>query len=118
MRDKRGGRHSISAVSLEELREKELDVLRDVLYGVRVDKNNLTIDNLYYSWVQLKCGLKENTFSNYKYMYTQFVKPDFGKNKLVDLKRSDVRGFITIWQKRDIYKQTQLTAYILYYIRC
>ena len=26
-------------------------------------------------------------------MYTQFVEPDFGKNKLVDLKRSDVRGF-------------------------
>lgn len=34
-RDKRGGRHSISAVSLEKLREKELDVLRDVLDGVR-----------------------------------------------------------------------------------
>lgn len=34
-RDKRGNRHSISAVTLEELREKELDVLRDVLDGVR-----------------------------------------------------------------------------------
>ena len=92
-RDKRGGRHSISAVKLEELREKELDVFRDVLDGVRTDKNNLTINDLYYSWVQLKRGLKDNTFSNYKYMYTQFVEPDFGKNKLVDLKRSDVRGF-------------------------
>lgn len=92
-RDKRGGRHSISAVTLEELREKELDVLRDVLDGVRADKNNLTINDLYYSWIQLKRGLKDNTFSNYKYMYTQFVEPDFGKNKLVDLKRSDIRGF-------------------------
>ena len=92
-RDKRGGRHSISAVTLEELREKELDVLRDVLDGVRADKNNLTINDLYYSWVQLKRGLKDNTFSNYKYMYTQFVESDFGKNRLVNLKRSDVRGF-------------------------
>ena len=40
-RDKRGGRHSISAVTLEELREKELDVLRDVLDGVRADKKIL-----------------------------------------------------------------------------
>ena len=32
-RDKRGGRHSVSAPTLEELREKELDVLRDVLDG-------------------------------------------------------------------------------------
>lgn len=61
--------------------------------GVKADKNNLTINDLYNSWIQLKRGLKDNTFSNYKYMYTQFVEPDFGKNKLVDLKRSDVRGF-------------------------
>jgi len=92
-RDKSGGRHSISAVTLEELREKELDVLRDVLDGVKADKNNLTINDLYNSWVQLKHGLKDNTFSNYKYMYTMFVEPDFGKRKIVDLKRSDIRSF-------------------------
>ena len=92
-RDKSGGRHSISAVTLEELREKELDVLRDMLDGVKADKNNLTINDLYNSWVQLKRGLKDNTFSNYKYMYTMFVEPDFGKRKIVDLKRSDIRSF-------------------------
>ena len=92
-RDKSGGRHSISAVTLEELREKELDVLRDVLDGVKADKNNFTINDLYNSWVQLKRGLKDNTFSNYKYMYTMFVEPDFGKRKIVDLKRSDIRSF-------------------------
>ena len=92
-RDKRGNRHSISAVTLEELRGKELDVLRDVLDGVKVDKNNLTVNDMYNSWIQLKRGLKENTFSNYKYMYKMFVEPDFGKNRITDLKRSDVRGF-------------------------
>lgn len=92
-RDKRGNRHSISAVTLEELREKELDVLRDVLDGVKVDKNNLTVNDMYNSWIQLKRGLKENTFSNYKYMYKMFVEPDFGKNRITDLKHSDVRGF-------------------------
>ena len=61
-RDKRSGRHSISAVTLEKLREKELDVLRDVLDGVRANKNNLTINDLYNSWVQLKGGLEDITF--------------------------------------------------------
>ena len=92
-RDKRGNRHSISAVILAELRETELDVRRDVLDGVKVDMNNLTVNDLYNSWIQLKRGLKENTFSNYKYMYKMFVEPDFGKNRITDLKRSDVRGF-------------------------
>ena len=50
-RDKSGGRHSISAVTLEELREKELDVLRDVLDGVKADKNNLCITVGYSSSV-------------------------------------------------------------------
>lgn len=92
-RDKRGKRHSIYAKTLEELRDKELDVLRDALDGIRSDRNDLTINDLYYLWLQLKRGLKDNTFQNYKYMYMQFVEPDFGHTKIVDLKRTDVRAF-------------------------
>lgn len=92
-RDKQGTRNSIYAKTLNELRDKELDVLRDALDGIRKDKKNLTINDLYDLWVQLKKGLKDNTFSNYKYMYSQFVQPDFGRTKLKDLKRTDVRAF-------------------------
>ena len=92
-RDKCGKRHSIYAKTLDELRDKEIDVLRDALDGVRAHKNNLTINNLYRLWVQLKKGLKANTFQNYQYMYKQFVEPEFGKVHIVDLKRSDVRAF-------------------------
>ena len=92
-RDKRSKRHSIYAKTLDELREKEIDVLRDALDGVREDKKNLTINDLYNLWVQLKKGLKDNTFSNYQYMYTQFVQSDFGYTKIADLKRTDVRAF-------------------------
>ncbi len=92
-RDKRGKRHSIYAKTLEELREKEIDVLRDVLDGIRAEKSDLTINDLFHLWVQLKRGLKENTFSNYKYMYQQFVEGDFGETPIADLKRTDVRAF-------------------------
>ncbi|MBN7774409.1 site-specific integrase [Clostridium aminobutyricum] len=92
-RDKTGKRHSIYAKTLEELREKEVDVLRDVLDGIRSDKKDLTINDLYNLWVRIKRGLKDNTFQNYKYMYTQFVEPDFGNIKITDLKRTDVRAF-------------------------
>lgn len=92
-RDKKGKRHSVYAKTLDELREKEIDVLRDALDGIRADKSNITINDLYYRWEQLKKGLKANTFQNYKYMYTQFVEPDFGNTHITDLKRSDVRAF-------------------------
>ena len=92
-RDKRGKRHSIYAKTLDELREKEIDVLRDALDGVIVEQKNMTINDLYYRWKQLKKGLKDNTFRNYQYAYEKFVEPDFGKMKLSELKRSDVRAF-------------------------
>ena len=66
-RDKRGKRHSVYAKTLDELREKENDVLRDALDGIRADKNDLTINDLYHRWVQLKKGLNANTFQCYKY---------------------------------------------------
>ncbi len=92
-RDKRGSRHSVYAKTLSELREKEIEVLRDVLDGIREDGASLTINDLYYKWEQIKRGLKDNTFQNYRYMYKQFVEPEFGKAKITDLKRSDVRAF-------------------------
>ena len=92
-RDRLGKRHSIYAKTLAELRDKELDVMRDILDGIREDKKDLTINDLYYRWKQLKRGLKDNTFQNYKYMYEQFVEPDFGKSRVTDLKRTDVRAF-------------------------
>ena len=92
-RDKMGKRHSVYAKTLDELREKELDVLRDTLDGINVDVKNLTINDLYNKWKTLKKGLKDNTFSNYKYSYEQFVEPKFGRIKLSELKRTDVRAF-------------------------
>ena len=92
-RDKRGKRHSIYAKTLEQLRDKEKNVIRDALDGIRLDGKDLTINDLYHLWLQLKRGLKDNTLQNYKYMYTQFVEPDFGYTKIIDLKRTDVRAF-------------------------
>lgn len=92
-RDKTGKRHSVYAPTLEELRSKETEVTRDILDGIRADANRLTINDIYYRWVKLKRGLKDNTFANYQYMYTQYVEPRFGNTKLKDLKRSDVREF-------------------------
>lgn len=88
-----GKRKAIYAKTLEELREKENDLFKDLLDGIKPDKNNITINDLYYRWKQLKKGLKANTFQNYTYMYELFVEPTFGKTHIKNLKRTDVRAF-------------------------
>lgn len=101
-RTKDGKRHSLYARTLEELREKEAVIKRDKSDGIRTDAKNVTVNDIYDMWVELKKGLKDNTFQNYHYMYSQFVYPDFGKNRIVQLKKSDVRRFYNIWQMKGI----------------
>lgn len=92
-RDKSGKRHSKYAKSLDELRKFEKEIQKVLFDGIKIDEKVNTINDLYYLWVKVKRGLKLNTFQNYKYMYSQFIEPDFGKIKFADLKRSDVRNF-------------------------
>jgi hypothetical protein len=62
-RDKRSKRHSIYAKTLEELREKKIDVLRDALDGIRADKNDITINDLYYPLGTAQKGIKSKYIS-------------------------------------------------------
>ena len=52
-----------------------------------------TVNEVYELWKELKRGLKNNTFENYKYMYDRFVKDGFGKKKIAVIKFSDVLQF-------------------------
>lgn len=86
-------RRFIYAQSLKELREKEADISRDLNDGLRTDNINLTLNDMYNVWVDLKKGLKPNTLNNYKYMYDHFVKDSLGKFKLRNLRKTDIRRF-------------------------
>lgn len=53
-----GKRHGITAGALEELREKEDEIRRDVSDGIRADSQNVTVNDLFSLWKNLKRGLK------------------------------------------------------------
>ena len=91
--DQFGKRHVIYGKTLEELREKEKEVDRDISDGIKAEKRNTTINELFDLWCHIKRGLKDNTFQNYKYMYNTFVRPKFGKLKMSQVKKSDVKRF-------------------------
>ena len=91
--DQFGKRHVIYGKTLEELREKEKEVDRDISDGIKAEKRNTTINELFDLWCHIKRGLKGNTFQNYKYMYNTFVRPKFGKLKISQVKKSDVKRF-------------------------
>ena len=96
--DKMKKRHTIYASTLEELREKEDKIAKDLITGIKVGENNVTLDDIYELWKSNKVGLKETTFGNYIYMYEHFIKGDFGCIKVQDIEKSDIRrlynGFV------------------------
>ena len=88
-----GKRNAVYGRTLEELREKEQKVLRDKSDGIKTNAQNVTLNDIFDLWVNIKRGLKDNTFQNYIYMYEQFVRDYLGTVKITKLKRSDIRRF-------------------------
>ena len=64
--DAGGKRHFVYAPTLEELREKEAAIGRDQMDGIKAEARYVTLNELFELWCQLKRGLKNNTFENYK----------------------------------------------------
>ena len=88
-----GKRHAVYAKTLEELREKEAQIENDRFDGIKTEARYVTRNEMFTLWCQVKRGLKNNTFENYKYMYNIFVWPTFGKSRISTLKKSDVKRF-------------------------
>ena len=88
-----GKRHAVYAKTLEELREKEAQIENDRFDGIKAEARYVTINEMFTLWCQVKRGLKNNTFENYKYMYNIFVWPTLGKSRISTLKKSDVKRF-------------------------
>ena len=85
-----GKRHSIYAGTLEELREREEQIILDKRDGIKTEIRLITVNEVFDLWCDLKRGLKHNTFQNYKYMYNMFVRPTFGKLRIANVRKSDV----------------------------
>lgn len=94
--DEEHKRRRVYAKTLEELREKEEEILKDRNHGIKAEARYKTLNELFDVWKQLKRGLKDNTFQNYQYVYNMFVRPGFGKNRISEIKKSDVKRFYNL----------------------
>ena len=88
-----GKRASVSATTLDELREKEKQVLTDTWAGIDTTGRQKKLNDIFEIWKSTKRGLKDNVKSNYIYLYTKFVQGDIGTRPITELKKSDVKAF-------------------------
>ena len=91
--DAYGKRHSIYAMDLDDLRIKEQKIELNKLEGIKEPPTTLTVEKLYETWKMLKRGIKQSTSSGYVYVFDSLIRPSFGKKRVVQVKRTDVRAF-------------------------
>lgn len=76
------------------LREMEKDIAKDIQDGIDTQAaKKLTLNAFWDDYFANKQELKPSTRANYKYMYDHYIREDFGKRKLSDIKYSDIKKF-------------------------
>lgn len=87
-------RHTIYAKTLDELRAEEDRINIDKLEGINAKGMNKTLNDMFAIWLDIKRGLKDNTLTNYKYMYNTYVLPSkLGHMKIANIKKTDIKTF-------------------------
>lgn len=91
--DENHKRRYVYAKTLKALRIKEEAIEKDKSDGIKAEARYVTLDDLYELWKDLKRGLKNNTFENYKYIYETFVRRQIGSKRVSTFLKSDIKRF-------------------------
>lgn len=85
---------AIYANTLPELRKKEAETLKAVFSSVNNHDSRITVNGMYRKWIKVKSGIRDNTMSNYQYMYEHFVEPSvLGRTVVAKVGKSDILAF-------------------------
>ena len=86
-------RRCVYARTLDALRYKEEQIDKDAKDGIKAEARYTTLNDVYELWKDLKRGLKNNTFENYKYMYETFVRQQIGSKFIASIKKTDIKRY-------------------------
>lgn len=91
--DENRKRHCIYARNLDDLRYKEDEIDNDKKDGIKAEARYTSLNDMYELWRDLKRGIKNNTFENYKYMYETFVRNQIGSQFIMSIKKTDIKRY-------------------------
>lgn len=113
--DFRGKRQTVYASTLQELRQKEKEIQKQIDDGIDYEAGQITVIELLEKYISLKKGVRYNTKVGYQFVLNLVKKEDFGYRKISTIKVSDAklwfaklqkdgRGYSTITSVRGVIK--------------
>ena len=91
--DIRGQRLCIYSRSLNELREREAEILKVRSDGVSYAEGKITVADLAQRYIEQKTGVRYNTKVGYNFVLNLLKNEDFGFCPIRDVKPSDAKAF-------------------------
>lgn len=92
--DLSGKKRTVYALTLVELREKEKQIERDLQDGIDSSKGDMTLNQLFYTYMETKSDLRESTRRNYLAVWKNAIEnTDLGKMKIAKIKQFHIRAF-------------------------
>lgn len=107
--DIRGNRKCIYAQTLNELREKEQLIQRDLQDGIDYAKGSITVLELVERYIAQRQGVRYNTKVGYNFVLNLLKKEDFAYRQIKDIKPSDAKQWF-IKLHDDGYKYSSITT--------
>ena len=120
--DKHGKRRTVYGDDLQELREKEMQISKDMENGIDYSEGLETVYELVERYTILKRAVRYNTKQGYKTVLNRLQKDPFGKRQIRTIRVSDAKlwfirlqergaGYSTITSIRGVVKPAFEMAY-------
>lgn len=89
-----GKRYTVYGLTLKELREKEKQIEKDLEDGIDNSRRNITLNQLFQEYLELKTDLRESTRCNYLASWNNAIRDsDIGKTKVSEIDQIRIRKF-------------------------
>ena len=96
----------VYAPTLEELRQKEEVIQRDLLDGIDYAAGEMTVIEFVTRYMNLKRSLKENSFRAYDSVINRIREDPFGQKPIKTVKLSDAKGWLVFLHDSGIKQNT------------
>lgn len=104
--DTRGKRRVIYAKTLDELRQKEIQIQKDILDGIDSTAGDITVIELVEKYINLRRDLKQNSIRAYQTGINRIKVTPFGERRISTVKKSDAIAFLISFHDKGLKQNT------------
>lgn len=100
-------RHAIYALTLKELRQKKEQIEKDKADKIDSSRGNMTLNQLFLEYLELKTDLRESTRHNYLASWNNAIRDsDIGRMKISKINKTHVQNFYSNLSKQGLAANT------------